>query len=232
MTPKVKFALFLLGVGLGLEFILRPLIFPDPWLVSGNHWYFNQPLRLLIEIAFVGLAAGSLLKLTPHKKLLSLKLNADQKAILLYGSLISLAIFGLLEFGDIRATVSNYSLGFVGLWALTGFFTGVGQELTFRGLVYTGLLDLLETRWGFSPQKAVWASIGLSTVLFTIGPIHSQRLWVYFTENLYAETLFLSVSYLVFGGLFGYLRYKSDHVLVPAIIHGFGNALTWLAIFS
>jgi len=228
----IKLALLSLGLGLGLEFVLRPFIFPDPWIVAENHWYFAQPLRLLIEMAFVSLAAGIMLKPAPYKHLLSLRLNAAQKEILIYGSLGSLALFGLMEFGDIRTTISTNPLGFVALWALTGFLTGVGQELTFRGLIYTGLVNFLIERWGFSLKKAAGLSIGISTVLFTVGPIHSQRLWVYLNNSLYAETLFLAITYIVFGAVFGYLRYKSEHVLILAIIHGFGNALTWLAIFS
>lgn len=61
-TPalSVRIGTALLVLVLLYELPIRMLLQPDPWLLSAGHWYFAQPLRLVIE----GLLLASLLGIT------------------------------------------------------------------------------------------------------------------------------------------------------------------------
>jgi membrane protease YdiL (CAAX protease family) len=141
MTKKLnhKYLYLFLMLGLILELPIRYLLSPDPWLAAPDSWYFTQPLRLLIEFIFVVLAISPILTIKEFREKIILNLNKSKLLFILIGSMVSILIFGFLEKGQLQNTLSTASLYQIVIWSLTGFFIGFGQEVTFRGLIYTGL---------------------------------------------------------------------------------------------
>ena len=98
-----------------------------------------------------------------------------------------------------------------------GIFIGIGQELTFRGLIYTGLTKYFGLK----------TTIIISTLCFTFGSIHSPRMYTYFINGHVTATFTLMVIFIFTGIFFAWVRRKTDNILIPALIHGMGNAVTW-----
>ncbi len=91
---------------------------------------------------------------------------------------------------------------------IVGIFTGLSEELFFRG----GLLSLLRSR-PMNPHLAIW----LTAVIFSA--LHLQ--------------FYGFVPRMLLGAFFGYLVWWSGSLWLPVIAHAFNNSLvalfTWLA---
>lgn len=215
---KLKSPLVLLVLwGLLLEFPVRYLLSPDPWIHSSDHWYFDQPSRVLLELGFVLLAVIPFFFVKELKKLLSVQWTRQHRLFFAVGIAGSVLIFGLQQLEDIQLIQQASLFHYVPLWFITGIIVGFGQELTFRGLIYTGLSE----KYGVKP------AVILSTLCFALGSIHSARLYHYLMNDYVFETLLLLVIFVLAGLFFVWVRIKTDNILIPAIIHGAGNAITW-----
>lgn len=219
MKPRLKnyniITIFLWA--LLLEFPIRYWVSPDPWIHDATHWYFNQPSRLLLEIGFVILASLPFFYIKELRKLLSVHWTKEQRSYLIWGFLGSVVLFSLQQVEEINMILEHNLVQQVGVWFITGFIIGVGQELTFRGLFFTGFQQKLGIKW----------AVVLSTLCFTFGTIHSVRMLDYFQQGYIFETILLLLIYLVSGLFFVWLRIKTNNLLIPSLIHGAGNAITW-----
>lgn len=211
------YAALLIIWGLILEFPVRYFLSPDPWIHSSDHWYFDQASRILIELAFVLLALIPFFLLKELKELLIIKWTKNNRIFLTLGVLGSILIFGLQQVDDIKVIYQENLSAHVPIWLLTGFVIGIGQELTFRGLIYTGLYKKYGMKW----------AVVLSTLFFTLGSIHSVRLYHYFVNDYIFETFLLLAIFISAGLFFVWVRIKTNNVMIPSIIHGVGNAITW-----
>jgi membrane protease YdiL (CAAX protease family) len=207
--------------GVILEIPLRSLIFPDPWLHAADHWYFSQPMRLLLEIGLVAGALAPFLFVAELRRFVSIKLDRRQALYVVVGLPICIAVFASTEWAEIQVINASALWSHVPLWFVTGVFMGVGQELTFRGLILTGLESLWSRR----------VAVAGSTVLFVVGPLHGPRMYAYAMAGFTSEAAALLGVFTAVGLLFAWIRIRTDHILVPALLHGFGNAVTWGAVF-
>ncbi len=91
---------------------------------------------------------------------------------------------------------------------IVGVFTGLAEELFFRG----GLLSLLRSR-PMNPHLAIW----LTAVIFSV--LHMQ--------------FYGFVPRMLLGAFFGYLVWRSGSLWLPVIAHAFNNSLVevfnWLS---
>ena len=203
--------------GLILEFPVRYLISPDPWVHHNSHWYFHQPNRLLIELGFVLLAVLPFFWIKELKSLLSIKWTRNNLIYLLVGIIVSVLIFVSQQWEEI-GMIQDHNLGqHIPIWFTTGLVIGVGQELTFRGLIYTGFLK----KYGLK------SAVLVSTFCFVIGSIHSVRMYICFMNDYMLETLLLLFIFILSGLFFVWIRIKTNNIIIPALIHGIGNAITW-----
>lgn len=203
--------------GLILEFPIRYFVSPDPWVHDVQHWYFDQPNRLLIELAFILLAILPFFLVQELKNLLSLKWTKDNIIYLVVGLIITVLIFGLQQWEEIKVVQNNNLSQYIPIWFTTGMAVGIGQELTFRGLIYTGFLKKHGLKW----------AVSVSTLCFAIGSIHSVRIYAYLMNDYITEALLLLFIFMLTGLLFIWLRIKTNNIVIPALIHGVGNAITW-----
>lgn len=217
-SSSINKPLFLIILwGLILEFPVRYFVSPDPWIHSTSHWYFDQPSRVLIELGFVLLALIPFFCVKELKSLLIIKWTKNNLLFLTIGVLGSILLFGLQQWEDMNVIQQN-SLGkHVPIWLITGLLVGFGQELTFRGLIYTGLFK----KYGMK------SAVVISTLLFALGSIHSVRLYTYFVNDYIFETLLLLAIFLLAGLFFVWVRIKTNNIIIPSIIHAVGNAITW-----
>lgn len=220
-APAPRTTLLMLIAFIVLEGLVRMLIATDPWLVDGGHWYFNQPLRLALEAAFVLAAAGVLWR-AGHGGLMVHRVGRTHVIpLLLWGGLIA----GLLTFAQSEEWIPLIEPAVIGatvLWLATGVFIGIGQELTFRGLLYTGLGAWLSRPW-------VWT---VSIFIFVIAPLHSYRVVIYALDGREGRAAFLCLVYLIAGVFFTWLRERTQSLLVPGLIHALVNALTFATTFT
>lgn len=214
-----KQVLFLLVWGLILEFPVRYFVSPDPWIHNPNHWYFLQPGRLFTEIGFVLLAFLPFLLIKDLHALIFKNITRKKIIFLVVALPIGAILFSVTEWEDILQIKENNLLQYVPLWFVTGFFIGVGQEFTFRGLIYTGVNKMAGMKW----------AIVISTICFVFGSIHSPRMYAYFMNGYVSETILLFVVFTLAGLFFTWVRRRTDNVMIPAMIHGIGNAITWSA---
>jgi membrane protease YdiL (CAAX protease family) len=218
IANRIKSPLTLMVIwGLILEFPIRYWLSPDPWIHSSEHWYFGQPTRILIELAFVFLALIPFFFLKELKNLLRTNWSNNDRLVLILGVLGSVLFFGLQQWEDIKLIQQENLLKYVPLWFVTGIAVGFGQELTFRGLIYTGLLKKIGMKW----------AVVLSTFCFLLGSIHSIRLYAYLMNDYIMETILLVGIFILAGLFFVWVRIKTNNILIPSIIHGIGNAITW-----
>jgi membrane protease YdiL (CAAX protease family) len=197
------------------------LIATDPWLVDGDHWYFNQPLRLGLEAVFA-FAAGAVLWCAGAGRLLFHRVGRTHVVpLLIWGGLIA-ALFTFARSEVWLPLTAPAVIGAAALWFATGIFIGIGQELTFRGLLFTGLDAYLNRPW-------TWV---LSIFIFVVAPLHSYRVVIYAMDGREGRALFLCVVYLLAGIFFTWLRTRTQSLLVPGIIHALVNALTFSATFT
>jgi membrane protease YdiL (CAAX protease family) len=214
-----KQGLLLIILGIILEFPVRFFISPDPWIHKADHWYFIQPSRLLIEMGFVFLAFLPFLLVKELKSLTFKNFNRKNVIFLFIGFFICSMIFSTQLWSQILKIRDNYLWPYVPVWFVTGFFIGIGQELTFRGLIYTPLKKMAGLKW----------AITISTVCFVFGSIHSPRMYVYLINGYVYEAFLLLFIFVLAGLLFVWMRIKTNNIIIPAIIHGIGNAITWAA---
>ncbi len=206
-----------LAIFLVMELPVRLIIQPDPWLLSAQHWYFDQPLRLIIEIAL-----ALILIITIAKTNFSLlKFRKQHTILLVTGMLVSVTLFAILEFEQLIASL-DAKFPFIIMWLLSGFAIGVGQEFLYRGLLFTSLNQYLSTNV---------AGI-VTTVAFVIAPLHSERLWEYVQQGQITVVLILIGVYVGVSTFFQWLRNHTESVTIPALVHGTGNAITWFAVFA
>ncbi|GAA5139721.1 CPBP family intramembrane glutamic endopeptidase [Thalassotalea piscium] len=200
-----------------VEVPIRMLIQPDPWLLHPTHWYFSQPTRVLIELTLV------LILLLCINKYFRDLLTLDKRnlTLLIYSSVITVLLFSILEKNQISESI-NAPFTTIIIWLLTGFFVGVGQELVYRGILYTSLLSFISRYW----------AVGITTILFIVAPLHSVRLWNFYLQGELQIIVILVMIYAAVGVFFHWLRCKSDSIIVPSVAHGLGNGITWLAVFS
>ncbi|RPJ68829.1 CPBP family intramembrane metalloprotease [Alteromonas sediminis] len=200
-----------------MELPVRLLLQPDPWLLDTLHWYFNQPMRMMIELSLVVTLVISLALLFPRL----LAFPRAQTSLVVGCMLASALLFGVMEAGQLFESF-DAGWGLWLLWFFTGFCIGVGQELLYRGLLYTSL-----TRYMSVATAAI-----VTTLAFVIAPLHSIRLWHYAEQEAYRAVLLLVAIYLGASAFFQWLRNKTNSVTPPALVHGVGNAITWVAVFA
>ena len=200
-----------------MELPVRLWIQPDPWLLNAQHWYFDQPLRLLTELALVMLLLVAVKLIYPT----TLKLQRNQTKLLLGCMLVSAMLFSLLEAEQL---LNSFSAGlWLWLaWFVTGFCIGVGQELLYRGLLFSSLTRFM----------SVTLAGAVTTLAFVIAPLHSVRLWQYLQQEHYTVVALLIGIYVAASIFFQWLRNHTGNVTVPALVHGVGNAITWVAVFA
>lgn len=216
LSPKLQTTLIIVW-GLFLEFPIRYMVCPDPWLQSVEHWYFAQPSRLLIEIGFAVLALLPFFWQKDLKTLLKVSWKKDNILFLFLGILGSILIFTTQQWEEIVLIKNNDIRHYLPIWLATGMVIGISQELTFRGLLYTGL----EKKYGTS------TAVILSTLCFVLGAIHSVRLYAYLSHGHVVTTLILLTIFALSGLFFVWIRISTKTIIIPAIIHGVGNAITW-----
>jgi len=200
---------------------VRMTMATDPWLVDGNHWYFNQPARLALEALFV-LSVGAVLWATGQSRLLFHRVGKTHLFPLLFWCGLIAALFTVARVDRWLPLIEPPIIGATLLWFATGLFIGIGQELTFRGLLFTGLGAFLNRYW-------TWA---LSIFIFVVAPLHSYRLFIYWQDGRDERALFLAFVYLMAGILFTWLRARTQSLLVPGLIHALANALTFSLTFT
>lgn len=212
-----KSLLLIILWGLILEFPVRYFVSPDPWIHSSSNWYFDQPSRIFVELGFVFLALIPFFFVKELKNLLIIKWTKSNVLFLILGILGSLFVFGFQQWKEITFVQQENLAQFVPLWLLTGLVVGFGQELTFRGLIYTGLFK----KYGMK------SAVIISTLFFALGSIHSVRLYTYFMNDYIFETVLLLAIFISAGLFFVWVRIKTNNIIIPSIIHGVGNAVTW-----
>jgi membrane protease YdiL (CAAX protease family) len=218
ISNRIKNPIALMIVwGLFLEFPVRYFFSPDPWIHDIGHWYFDQPSRVFIELAFVLLALIPFFLIKKLKKLLVVEWTKNNRIFLFLGILGSLLVFGLQQLEEIKVIQQESLTQHIPLWLITGVAVGFGQELTFRGLIYTGLHE----------KYGAKGAVILSTLCFALGSIHSVRLYAYFTNDYIFETLLLLGIFVMAGLFFAWVRIQTENIIIPSIIHGVGNAVTW-----
>ncbi|MDX1676954.1 CPBP family intramembrane glutamic endopeptidase [Arsukibacterium sp.] len=200
-----------------MELPVRLWLQPDPWLLDAHHWYFNQPLRLLTEFGLVILLLAVIRCVYPP----ILQLPRSQNSLVLGAVLISALLFGLLEAEQLLKSFSA-GLWWWLAWFCTGFCIGIGQELLYRGLLFTTLKRHL--------SLSVAATV--TTVAFVIAPLHSVRLWHYIQQDEFIVVVILIGIYTGVSMFFQWLRNHTGSVIAPALVHGAGNAVTWAAVFA
>jgi len=216
MLNKKTFILILVW-GLILEFPIRYFVSPDPWIHKIDHWYFLQPDRLLYEIGFVLLAILPFLLYKELKALLYIKKTKKNLLFLVLGVLIPILIFTFQQWEEVSILQTNSLWHRAPIWFATGMIIGIGQELTFRGLIFTGINKIYGLK----------SAVIISTLCFAFGSIHSPRMYAYFINGYVFEALLLLFIFILTGLFFVWLRVRTNNIIIPAIAHGIGNAITW-----
>lgn len=212
-----RISITLLVLVLLYELPVRMMLQPDPWLLPAGHWYFSQPPRLITE----ALLLLSLLLITYRFVPFLLQLPRRCFPHLAIGMSVSILVFAALEWQQLTES-ARAPTGLFVMWLLSGFAIGMGQELLYRGWLFTAL------RAGLRYSYAA----GLTTLLFVIAPLHSVRLWDYFLSGEITVVLILIAVYVGVSYAFQWLRDVSGSALLPALVHGAGNAITWAAVFT
>ena len=89
---------------------------------------------------------------------------------------------------------------------------GFNQETGFRGIMMTGLLRIGGWKWAFA----------INTLLFLVGPLHGPGLLESLGNNPGAAAGYM-VGVIVNGLAFSWIRYRTDNVILVAILHGIIN---------
>ncbi|MDP5134599.1 CPBP family intramembrane metalloprotease [Rheinheimera baltica] len=215
---RTAFAAFIaILVFLLMELPIRLVLQPDPWLLDAQHWYFYQPQRLVIELVLVVV----LLAVIRFCYQGVLQIKRSQLSLLAGSMLASALLFGLLETEQLLHSFSA-GLWLWLAWFCSGFFIGIGQELLYRGLLFTSLHRYM----------SLGLATAITTIIFVIAPLHSLRLWQYLQQEQFTVVAILIAIYIGVSLLFQWLRNHTGNVVVPALVHGVGNAVTWVAVFA
>lgn len=214
----------LVVVGVALEIPVRWFVRPDiPYMVRGNTW-FNLPLRIAVELAFVLVVLSSAW---------AIKIPLPQVGIpprrWTRWEWLAFAVVGAIEL-TVVITIAGQrwprllAAGVIGralLWAFGEFLFGFNQEFVFRGALMTGLLRLTGP-W--------WATLA-NTLVFLVGPLHGPGLWRMAPTNPGgAAGMFAGV--VATGLFFSWLRYRSDNVVLCSVLHGIVNGFLNGAAFA
>jgi membrane protease YdiL (CAAX protease family) len=171
----------------------------------------------LIEIGFVFLAFLPFLMVKELKVLLSIKWTKKNILYLTLGVIIPVMIFTSQQWQEVVDIQGNNLFQYIPIWFATGMVVGIGQELTFRGLIFTGFYQKYGLKW----------AVAISTLCFVFGSIHSPRIYAYFTNGYVSEALLLLFVFILTGLFFAWLRIRTKNIMIPALAHGIGNAITW-----
>ena len=204
-----------LGVGLALEFPVRWIVRPTMAHLRPESPWFDLPLRVGIESAMIllplGLAALARVPLpalgVPARRWTRWEWGA--LAVIAAGELaVVLAIAGHRWPRIWAADLAGEGLA----WASGEFLFGFNQETGFRGLIMTGLMRLVGWR-----QAAAW-----NTLLFLIGPLHGLDPLASWQQHPLATGGY-ALGVVACGLCFSWLRYRTDNVVLCAILHGLIN---------
>lgn len=205
----------LIVVGLLLEGPVRWVVRPDmPYLRPGNPW-FDLPLRITIEIGLVlaVLIACALLRVRPSRIGVVLRrwTRWEWAAFVIVGG-IEVAVVVAVAGGRWPRLVEAGALaGGLG-WAFGEFWFGLNQEFVFRGPLMSGLLRIS------TPLRAIL----LNTVVFVIGPLHGPGLLRMLPTNPDGAAWMLA-GVVATGLFFSWLRYRTDNLVLCAVLHGIVN---------
>ena len=216
-TKSVSTGSLLLVLFLIYELPVRLLLQPDPWLLGPGHWYFSQPLRLITEYGLL----ISMLLITFRFVPSLLKVPRHCYPHLVIGMLICIPLFAVLEWRQLNASLDAPVYLFL-MWLLSGFAIGMGQELLYRGWLFTSLRARMSSGWASA----------VTTLIFVLAPLHSVRLWDYSLQGEFTVVLILISIYVGVSYAFQWLRDVSQSALLPGLVHGAGNAITWAAVFT
>jgi membrane protease YdiL (CAAX protease family) len=205
----------LLITGVVLELPVRWIVRPDMHdLLPGNFW-FNLPLRLFIESGMIALFIGLPLMMRRPLKTVGIPQRRWTRwewaalAIVGFGELIVVIIFAGSRWPRI------WSTGLMGeglIWAFSEFMFGFNQETGFRGIMMTGLLRIRGWKWAFA----------INTLLFLISPLHGPGILGWLGSNPGAAIGYMA-GVIVNGLAFSWIRYRTDNVILVAILHGIIN---------
>jgi membrane protease YdiL (CAAX protease family) len=221
---RIQHSWVLVIVGLVLELPVRWVVRPDiPYMVPGNPW-FNLPLRIGVELAFVlaVLAVAWIMKIRLPEIGIPLRRWTRWEWV-------AFAVVGAIELAIVISIAGQrwprlYAAGVLGpglLWATGEFLFGFNQEFVFRGALMTGLLRL----------GGYWWALFLNTLVFLVGPLHGPGLWrMAPTSPGAAIGMFAGV--VATGLFFSWLRYRSDNVILCSILHGIVNGFLNGAAFA
>lgn len=210
-----KQAWILVATGILLEIVVRWIVRPDMGdMRQGNPW-FNLPLRLGIEIGFVAVIflVPRLIKAPLRTAGLHIRrwTGFEWGALAFIGAVELTAVIGVA--GEKWPEIFGVGLAGQGiLWALSEYLFGVNQETGFRGLIMTGMLKL----------KGVWWAVALNTLLFLVGPLHGPGLLELMQTNLVGAA-WMSFGIVMTGLLFSWLRWRTDNLILCAVLHGIVN---------
>lgn len=204
-----------LGAGLALELPIRWFVRPTmEHLRPGSPW-FDLPMRVGIEAAMVLLPLGLLTLARVPLPALGIPGRRWSRwewgALALIGAGELAVVFGIA--GQRWPRIWAAGLTGEGLaWASGEFMFGFNQETGFRGLIMTGLMRLVGWR-----QAAVW-----NTVLFLVGPLHGLDPISEWRQHAFALGTY-ALGVVACGLAFSWLRYRTDNVVLCAILHGLIN---------
>lgn len=208
-------ATWLLALGLALELPVRWIVRPTmAHLRPGSPW-FDLPLRIGIEAAMI--LAPLVIILLARLPLPSVGVPRRRWTRWEWGALAVIAAGELAVVFSIAGRrwprIWDAGLTAEGLaWGFGEFLFGFNQETGFRGLVMTGLLRL-----------GGWkAATALNTLLFLIGPLHGLGPLQSWQQDPLSMGGY-AVGVLVCGLSFSWLRYRTDNVVLCAILHGIIN---------
>jgi hypothetical protein len=205
----------LIAVGLVLELPVRWLVRPDmSYLRPGNPW-FDLPLRIAVELAFVCvvIVVAGILRARPSSWGLALRrwTRWEWVAFAVVGS-IELTVVILVAGGRWPRLAEAGVLGPALWWAFGEFWFGFNQEWVFRGPMMSGLLKLTGPAW----------AIGLNTLVFLAGPLHGPGLLRMLPGNP-SGAAWMIAGVVATGLFFSWLRYRSDNLILCGVLHGLVN---------
>lgn len=121
--------------------------------------------------------------------------------------------------------VPRLTAGSIGLWMFfEGIFVGPTEEIPFRGLMQTFLIQRAEGRVRLGKFEMHVAGVVLA-VLFALAHLTSfwqENAWIALGQQIYAFAL---------GILYAYWREKSGSLLAPIIGHNVGDGLEYFLMF-
>ncbi len=208
-------ALALVALGLALELPLRGFVRPDmAHLLPGSPW-FDLSRRLVVETVMILLFLASAPALGASLAAIGIPLRPwtrwEWRAFLIVAA-GELAVVAALA-GPRWGRIGNSDAVAAALpWVVAEFLFGFNQETGFRGLLMTGLLRTVGWKWAFT----------LNTLVFLLGPLHGQGLLADLSSHPGPAGAY-ATGVIVCGLAFSWLRYRTDNVVLCAVLHGLIN---------